>query len=48
MAVFRVAFECWIDERNRRDFSELIRESRDELKALTAGEPPLVPTARGA
>jgi AcrR family transcriptional regulator len=36
MAVFRVAFERWIDERNDRDLSELVRESMDELQALTA------------
>ncbi|MEU9789158.1 helix-turn-helix domain-containing protein [Streptomyces sparsogenes] len=37
VAVFKVAFERWIEETNRRDFSHLIRESLDELKAVTAG-----------
>jgi AcrR family transcriptional regulator len=37
IAVFRVAFERWIDERNRRDFSQLVRQSLDELRAVTAG-----------
>jgi AcrR family transcriptional regulator len=38
IAVFRVAFERWIDETNDRDFPELVQESLDQLKALTAGE----------
>jgi AcrR family transcriptional regulator len=37
IAVFRIAFERWIDETNQRDLSRLIRESLDELKAVTAG-----------
>jgi AcrR family transcriptional regulator len=36
IAVFRTAFERWIDETNRRDFPQLVRESLDQLKALTA------------
>jgi AcrR family transcriptional regulator len=36
VAVFRTAFERWIDETNDRDFPQLVRESLDELKALTA------------
>lgn len=36
MAVFRAAFERWIDETNDRDFPELIRESLDQLKVLSA------------
>jgi AcrR family transcriptional regulator len=36
IAVFRIAFERWLDETNRRDLSELIRESLDGLKALVA------------
>jgi AcrR family transcriptional regulator len=35
-AVFRTAFERWIDETNKQDFSHIVRESVDELKALTA------------
>ena len=36
IAVFRTAFERWIDETNRDDFPQLVRESLDQLKALTA------------
>jgi AcrR family transcriptional regulator len=35
-AVFRTAFERWIDEANQHDFPQIVRESVDELKALTA------------
>jgi hypothetical protein len=38
MAVFKIAFERWIDETNRQDLSELIRASLDELKAVTADQ----------
>jgi AcrR family transcriptional regulator len=37
MAVFRIAFERWISETSQRDLSQCIRESLDELKAVTAG-----------
>jgi AcrR family transcriptional regulator len=37
IAVFRIAFERWIDERNDRDFPELVRDSLEQLKAVTAG-----------
>jgi AcrR family transcriptional regulator len=37
IAVFRIAFERWVDETNQRDLPELIRDSLDELKAVTAG-----------
>jgi AcrR family transcriptional regulator len=37
IAVFRVAFERWVNESNQRDLPQLIRESMDELKAVTAG-----------
>ncbi|KJK57078.1 TetR family transcriptional regulator [Saccharothrix sp. ST-888] len=43
IAVFKVAFERWInpvdsaDSINQPDLSQLIRESLDELKAVTAG-----------
>lgn len=36
IAVFRTAFERWIDQTNRHDFRELVRDSLDQLKALTA------------
>jgi AcrR family transcriptional regulator len=36
IAVFKIAFEQWTDERNQRDLTELIRESLEELQAVTA------------
>jgi AcrR family transcriptional regulator len=38
IAVFRIAFERWVDETNQRDLPELIRDSLDELKTVTAGK----------
>jgi AcrR family transcriptional regulator len=38
IAVFRIAFERWHDEANQREFPELVRESLDELKSVTAGK----------
>jgi AcrR family transcriptional regulator len=38
IAVFRIAFERWVQESNQRDLPELIRDSLDELKAVTAGK----------
>jgi AcrR family transcriptional regulator len=37
IAVFRVAFERWLDEPDDRQLPELIRESLEQLKAVTAG-----------
>jgi AcrR family transcriptional regulator len=37
MAVFKIAFERWIDDANERDLRELIRESRAQLHAMTVG-----------
>jgi AcrR family transcriptional regulator len=37
IAVLKSAFERWIDEDNERDFRQLVRESLDELQAVTAG-----------
>jgi AcrR family transcriptional regulator len=34
LAVFRIAFERWVDEANERDLSELIRESLDQVKVV--------------
>jgi AcrR family transcriptional regulator len=39
VAVFRTAFERWHDEANRRDLTQLIRDSFDELPGLTASPP---------
>jgi AcrR family transcriptional regulator len=37
IAVFRIAFERWVDETNQQDLSRVIRDSLDELKTVTAG-----------
>jgi len=37
IAVFKVAFERWINETDQQDLSRLIRESFGELKAVLAG-----------
>jgi AcrR family transcriptional regulator len=39
IAVFRVAFEGWVEEGNERGLPEVIRDSLNELRALTAGSP---------
>jgi AcrR family transcriptional regulator len=36
IAVFRVAFERWVDPANRKDLQRLLRESLEELRALMA------------
>jgi AcrR family transcriptional regulator len=36
IAVFRVAFERWVDDRNELGWSELVRSSLAELKVLVA------------
>jgi len=38
IAVFRIAFERWISETSQPGLPQLIRESLDELKAVTAGK----------
>jgi AcrR family transcriptional regulator len=38
IAVFRIAFERWARETSQADLPQLIRESLDELKAVTAGK----------
>jgi AcrR family transcriptional regulator len=38
IAVFRIAFERWTSETGQADLPQLIRESLDELKAVTAGK----------
>jgi AcrR family transcriptional regulator len=37
IAVFKIAFDRWIDKANRTEFPQLIRDSFDELRSLTAG-----------
>jgi AcrR family transcriptional regulator len=36
VAIFKTAFQRWIDETGDQDFPQLVRESLDQLKALTA------------
>jgi AcrR family transcriptional regulator len=38
IAVFKIAFGLWIDDASGPDLPRLIRESLDELKAVTAGQ----------
>src|SRR5690349_1950166 len=38
IAVFKVAFERWVNETGQPDLPTIIRESLDELKAVTAGK----------
>jgi AcrR family transcriptional regulator len=38
IAVFRVSFERWLTEVDQDDLSKLMRDSLDELKAVTAGK----------
>jgi AcrR family transcriptional regulator len=38
IAVFKIAFERWIDGTSRPELPQLIRESLDELRAVTAGK----------
>ncbi len=37
IAVFKVAFERYVEETNRQELPRLIRESLEELRAVTAG-----------
>jgi len=37
VAVFRAAFERWIDEDEHRDFGRLVRDTLDELAAVISG-----------
>jgi AcrR family transcriptional regulator len=36
VTVFRIAFERWVDPANRKDLGRLMRESLEELRAVTA------------
>jgi AcrR family transcriptional regulator len=40
IAVFKTAFERWIDESETRDYARVVRESMDELKALSVSSGP--------
>ena len=37
VSIFKIAFGRWVSETNQRTLGQLIRESLDELKAVTAG-----------
>jgi AcrR family transcriptional regulator len=37
IAVFKIAFGIWIDKASEQDLPQVIKESLDELKAVTAG-----------
>jgi AcrR family transcriptional regulator len=37
VAIFRVAFDRWVDDSNERELPELIHRSLDELKAVASG-----------
>jgi AcrR family transcriptional regulator len=37
IAVFKIAFEQWIGESNQLDLTEIIRESLEQLRVVTAG-----------
>jgi AcrR family transcriptional regulator len=43
IAVFRVAFARWVSDRDSRDLPHHIRESLDELQAVTVGRSALAP-----
>ena len=38
IAAFKVAFERWVQQPTKRNLPRLIRESLDDLKAITAGD----------
>jgi hypothetical protein len=38
IAVFKLAFQRWVDPDNQQAFGALVRESLAELKAVTAGK----------
>jgi AcrR family transcriptional regulator len=37
IAIFKAAFAAWVDETEQRELPQLIRDSYDELRAVTAG-----------
>ena len=47
IAVFKIAFGRWVHD-TKQDFADLLRDSLDELKAVTAGSEPTIKGARGA
>jgi hypothetical protein len=45
IAIFRIAFDRWIDDTNQQEFPQLVQASLDQLKALTVGEQSLAASA---
>jgi AcrR family transcriptional regulator len=45
IAVFRIAFDRWVNDTAQQDLPELIRESMNALKAVTAARPRQPPSA---
>jgi AcrR family transcriptional regulator len=43
VAVFRIAFERWLEESNTEDLPTVIHQSLDELKAVTMGQRAVTP-----
>ena len=37
IAVFKVAFDSWVNQTEQRELAQLIRDSLDQLKAVTSG-----------
>lgn len=37
IAIFKIAFQRWVDPSNRQEFAQIVRDSLEELKAVTAG-----------
>jgi AcrR family transcriptional regulator len=37
VAIFRIAIDRWVEEANKRTLPDLLRDSADQLKAVTAG-----------
>ncbi len=38
IAVFKIAFERWVNETGPADLPQIVRDSLDELRAVTAGK----------
>jgi AcrR family transcriptional regulator len=48
VAVFKIGFERWIAASEEREMPELVRDSLDELRAVTAGRYAVDPASRAA
>jgi hypothetical protein len=47
MAIFKIAFDRWVNDTGRPDLPYLIRESLHELKTVIAGRTPTRPVRPG-